>query len=420
MRHAVPLLLFALGVAACGDSAPPRADGLAVTRDSTAEAIVVTIAGDIPAAQVRRLEPVMVIAPDADDASLFTTVYEFDVDQWGRTWVYDNDANTILVFERDGTLVRRIGRTGAGPGEFRQNMGMIIRPDGGLAQWDGANGRITILDSTGVYVESRAVPTTFGTMHGLLGSPDGTIYMRRPVTEPRPGEIMGRTGLVPSLPGGAFGDSLVLPDLPIARAVYVAEQGGGRQSRPARYGPTDFFGLTAAGEIVQVNGGSYEVVIARRNGQALVIRRTLAVVPVDAEEREVEEAIITWGLRRTQPDWSWNGPPLPTTKAPVSGIVPTRDGRLWVQVATASERIPDAQLVAPSDSTRPVMKHRMPLVFEVFEADGTLLGRVAMPPATTLVDAQGEEAWGLATDEDGLPQVIRFRVEPGWRASEVP
>lgn len=416
MRHVMPVFLFALGAAACGESAPPRSDGLQVTRDSTAEAIVVAIAGDIPEAQVRRLEPVTVIAPDADDTSLFTTVYEFDVDQWGRAWVYDNDANTILVFERDGTLVRRIGRTGAGPGEFRDNMGMIIRPDGGLAQWDGTNGRVTILDSTGAYVGSWPIPTTFGTMHGLVGGPDGTIYMRRPVTEPRPGEILGRMGLVALRGDGTFGDSLVLPELTMDRAVYVAQQEGGRSSSRARYGATDHWGLTAAGEIVQINGATYELVVARRGGQALVVRRTLTEVPVPDEERSQEEARITWQMQRTQRDWSWNGPPLPTTKAPVTGIgvIPTRDGRLWVQVAAPSERIPEADLPTPPDSTMPVMAYRMPMVFEVFEADGTLLGRVAMPPRTTLVNAAGEEVWGLATDEDGLPQVIRFRVELGW------
>lgn len=414
MHRAVPALLLTLGVLACGESGPPRADGLVVSRDSTAEAVVVSIAGEIPAEQVRHLVPELVIAPGADDTSLFTSVWEFDVDQWGRTWVYDNDANTILVFDRDGSLVRRIGRTGAGPGEFRQNMGMIIRPDGGLAQWDGSNGRITVLDSVGTYLESRLVPTTFGTMHGLLGGPDGTIFMRRPVTEPRPGEILGRMGLVPSLADGTFGDSLVLPELPIERTVYVARQEGGSSSRPARYGPTEHWSLTAAGEIVQVNGATYEMVIARRNGQALVVRRSMAAVPVEAAEREIEEASITWTMRRQQPDWSWNGPPLPTTKAPVAGIVPTRDGRIWVQVAVPSERIPEDELVAPSDATMPVLQHRMPRVFEVFDADGSLLGRVAMPPRTQLVDAEGGEVWGLATDEDGLPQVIRFRVEPAW------
>ena len=418
MRTVASLVLLALAAAACGNDAPPRADGLVVTRDSTAEAVVVSIAGNIPEAQVRRLEPELVIAPDADDTSLFTTVWEFDVDQWDRIWAYDNDANTIFVFDRDGTLVRRIGRTGAGPGEFRQNMGMIIRPDGGLAHWDGSNGRITILDSTGAYVGSWPVPTTFGTMNGLVSGPDGTIYMRRPVTEPRPGEILGRMGLVAIQPDGTFGDSLVLPELTMERAVYVAQQGGGRSSSRARYGATDHWGLTASGEIVQVNGATYEMVVARRDGHALVIRRTLTEVPVLDEERSQEEARISWQMQRTQADWSWNGPPLPTTKAPVTGmgVVPTRDGRLWVQVAVPSERIPDAEVVPPRDSTMPVISYRMPVVYEVFEADGSLLGRVAMPPRTFLVDADGEMVWGLATDDDGLPQLIRFRVEPEWSA----
>jgi hypothetical protein len=158
------------------------------------------------------------------------------------------------------------------------------------------------------------------------------------------------------------------------------------------------------------------VVVARRDGQALVIRRNQTEVPVADEERSQEEARISWQMQRTQSDWSWNGPPLPSTKAPVTGmgVIPTRDGRLWVQVAVPSERIPEADLPTPPDSTMPVMAYRMPTVFEVFDTDGSLLGRVAMPPRTSLVGADGDEVWGLATDDDGLPQVIRFRVEPGW------
>ena len=59
--------------------------------------------------------------------------------------------------------------------------------------------------------------------------------MKRPVTAPREGEILGRLGLVRVKPDGMLGDSLAPPDLPVQRDVYIAERNEkGNQSRARR------------------------------------------------------------------------------------------------------------------------------------------------------------------------------------------
>lgn len=407
-----PRCAMLLLLAGCGGVAADH-DGLAVTADTTADSIMVRIAGDLPDAAVRHLVPEVQIAPGIDDTTLFTSVWEFDVDPWGRMYVFDNDSRSVLRFAPDGSLIDRIGREGAGPGEFGQNGGMVILADGGLAQWDSRNARITLFDSAGAVRETWPVPGGFSTSNGLYTDRTGRLYLRRPVTPPREGEILGRMGLVALDSGGVFADSLAPPDLEVPREMYVAVRETGRSSMGSRYGPTYHWGWLPSGNFVVAHGGRYELIIERSGELPLVVRRELAPVPVDAEERADEEASILWSMRQNEPGWSWRGPPLPTTKAPLVGLATTRDGRIWAQVAVASETIPAEELTPPRDSTQPVIRHRMPTVYEVFTAEGRFLGRVALPPRTRLIDADGDTVWGLARDENDMPAVSRYRVEPG-------
>ena len=48
-------------------------------------------------------------------------------------WVFDPGPKSILLFSPDGMLLRRIGRSGAGPGEFASTSGMAVLGDTGIA-----------------------------------------------------------------------------------------------------------------------------------------------------------------------------------------------------------------------------------------------------------------------------------------------
>jgi hypothetical protein len=94
------------------------------------------------------------------------------------------------------------------------------------------------------------------------------------------------------------------------------------------------------------------------------------------------------------------------------GLAVTRDGRIWVQVAVPSDTIPLAERQQFTDSLRPVPAHRMRPVYEVYAATGEFLGRVALPQGGQLIDADGNTVWGLERDENDMPAVTRWRVEP--------
>lgn len=426
-RRAVPGSALAgfLVVAAClgsdagGGGADPA--GLVTVIDSTADSVYALVDGAVPPAAVRRLVEELQIAPAADDTSLFTEVRGFAVDQAGRLWVFDQPTRSILLFGADGVLIRRIGREGGGPGEFRHNGGMLALPDTGVALWDGQNARISFFDAAGELQGSWPTRGGFTTSNALFADTSGTFYLRRPVTPPRAGEILGRMGLVRLNPeDGSFRDSLLPTDLEVQREAYVAQRREGREnvstsSTGSRYQPNYLWAWHPDGYFVVAHGGRYEIIISPPAAKPIVIRRDPPRVPVPAEEIEEERAFITWSMRQTDPGWSFSGPALPETKAPLSSIAVTRDGRIWARVATPSERIPEAERVPSRDPERPVITFRSPVAYEVFAPDGRFLGRVDFPPRTVLVEADGDTVWGLGRDADGLPAVLRLRIEPGLR-----
>lgn len=415
MRHLIPATALACLIAACGGGGGPAAGsaGLATVFDSSTDTLVARVSGAVPAAAVRSLVREIAIAPDIDDVSLFTNVFEFDVDRRGRFWVYDVSSNSIFLFGPDGSLLRRIGRQGAGPGEFNQNNGMVVRGDDGLAILDARNGRVSFLSPDGEYEHGWTIPTGFSTSNGLVTDRSGAYYLRRSVTPPREGEILGRLGLVRLRDEGAFGDSLAAVDLPVQREVYVARREGSTSSTISRYAENYYWTWHPEGFFVAAHGGRGEIVL-ERPGRPIVIRRELEVVPVPSEERAQERDAITYNMRQTEPGWTWRGPELPGTKAPIMGLFAARDGRIWVRIPAPSELIPAAELPVTSDTLRPVVRYRTPVVYEVYEPTGTFLGRLAFPPRTTLMEADGDTVWGIQRDEDDLPAVTRFRVEPGW------
>jgi hypothetical protein len=120
-------------------------------------------------------------------------------------------------------------------------------------------------------------------------------------------------------------------------------------------------------------------------------------------------------MRQTQAGWVWQGPSIPTEKPPVAGLSVARDGRIWVRVSTASQAIPEAERDEQRPNQAPVRRYRDPIEYEVFEANGTFLGRIRLPARATVMEADGDRVWYLDRDADGLPAVVRAKIEPPLR-----
>jgi hypothetical protein len=414
-----PLVLAMLTVlAACrADSGlQASAAGLETQFDSTrADTVVARVVGEVPATAVRRLVEELRLAPDAEDTTSFAEVFEFDVGLDGSLYVFDASNRVLFHFDSAGGLLRRIGRQGAGPGEFNSNNGMVVLPDGRLALWDSRNGRVSFFTAAGDYQHGWVVPTGFSTNNGLRSDHAGALYTVRPLTPPREGEILGRMGLIRFGAEGALADSLLPPDLPWTRVVYVATVQGNTSATSPTHAPRFLWQWHSAGYYVSVSTERYVIEVSRP-GRALRIERDAPPLPVSDDERAYDEERITFNLRQTEPGWKFSGPPIPAQKPPVAGLFTARDGRIWVRVAVPSVAIPEAERDPSQPNRVPPRRYRDESVtYEVFAADGRFLGRVVLPWQSTLMEADGDRLWFLDRDADGLPAIVRARVEPGLR-----
>ncbi len=93
-------------------------------------------------------------APAADEFGRISTV---STDRQGNLWVADALSHDIRVFGSGGSLVRRIGREGQGPGEFLSIYSLAWVGDVALAL-DFGNGRIAELSETGEWLGTRPAP----------------------------------------------------------------------------------------------------------------------------------------------------------------------------------------------------------------------------------------------------------------------
>ena len=414
-------VLLVIAVGACADAGSPGTNaGLVTVFDSTTDTISARVDGQAPVRSLRTVEIVMRIAPSIDDTSLFSDISDFEIDAANRVWVYDFQGRRMFLFDSAGTLVRRIGRQGQGPGEFQQGNGLVALADTGVAILDAQNARVSIFAANGDFRTSFPVPPGFNTLNGLISDRSRALYLRRPVTEPREGEILGRMGLVRLKPDGAFGDSLLPPHLPVPRDIYIAHSpdGSGTSSRTSQYAPNYYWDWHPDGYFVVAHGGKYEIVIARTGMKPVVIRRTAPPVMLLPEQRSDEKELITYNMRRTQPGWAWSGPDIVGEKAPLGGITIARDGNIWARVATPSELIPEAERVPQKEKAAPVQRWRAPTIYEVYSPDGRFLGRIPMPQRTTMMQADGDYFWGVTRDDDDLPSIVRFRIVPSFRERE--
>ena len=109
---------------------------------------------------------------------VFGNVWDIDVDESGRVYVFDWQAWDVRLFERDGRYVRTIGRRGGGPGEFRRVNGIAVDSANRLWVNNQGNLRYSVFDSSGLLVsEPRKGGSSveFVTWRSIFGT-DGDLY----------------------------------------------------------------------------------------------------------------------------------------------------------------------------------------------------------------------------------------------------
>ncbi len=410
---AAPAILLAVGLAGCGGSAA-GGGGWAATRDTVGDTVVVrTLGGSVWGAPATLVEEVRIGVFDGAEEYMFGDVGGLAADADGNMYVYDRQVPVLRKYGADGAYLMDLGREGGGPGEYKNSDGgLAILPDGRLALRDPGNARIQLYTPAGEPAGSWRIRGGFYTGRPMVADSAGGVYTSV-LLDPKADVRDWQMGLVRYVDGEP-GDTFPTPDFDYEEARIEArrqsERGTSVSVNNVPFSPRAFEAFSPLGYWAGGVSDRYAVDLFAPDG-VVRIEKDWQPVPVTAGEKDNAEERATFNMRRMKPDWKWNGPPIPGTKPPIKDLLVGDDGRLWVQLSQPAVEITGVEDAKAGE--QPPERWREPVVFDVFEPDGTYLGQVRAPDGFQRRPSpifRGDQVWAVVRDSLDVEYVVRFRV----------
>jgi hypothetical protein len=349
----------------------------------------------------------------------------------GSVWLLDQGGTSVRQYNSSGRYVGAIGRRGQGPGEFQQPTSIVQLPDGRLAVWSYRSRRLNTYSEQGQVIDTWRIPALRldPRADAFVAGHDGNFYLRLddpafrpgrwPLTAPRYVTVMGRDGTI--------GDTISteeLPDVSIEHVNIVRKlpSGGYSITRPPfPYSPSTTIEWNPLGFWITgfTNRNSFELRFppagARswRAGDPVVsVRWNASPVHLAGEERRQLQEYYDQYISRW-PKQYHVGPAdarVPDVKPAWSAVFAGQDGRIWVKVPLASEPYEPTKAEMAANPNMGMVWWRDPVAYNVYESDGTLLGRVRVHYGRILA-TRGDRVWAVQEDSDGVQRVKGFHIE---------
>ena len=344
---------------------------------------------------------------EGPEATVFGSISGLAVDDAGRIYVLDRQANQLRIFTHDGAHVRSVGRSGGGPGEYAAANGLLWLSQDTLVVVDQRGGRYTLLSREGEYL--RSVPRHLGFYAWAFagGHHDGRIYERSWV-QTNPNRPRALVGNAPDQRPAFFGTSLRGGDSVVQSSVDTVllaqptntlyesfsvrtERGGMMMSVPFAPGPV--YHLDSTGSVWYGHGSEFRIVRSSVAGDT-IMEIVLDAVPApvtDAElaEWEAGESVARFREMGGRIDMSR----IPKVKPFLNDLYLDPEGYLWVSVP-----------VGPMET-----------LFAVFDPEGRYLGGLqlnALRRDTFLQPVvRNRRLYVVGRDELDVQRVHVFRIE---------
>lgn len=408
----VLLLVAVLSSAGCGDHVGPPIEQ--VVRDSAGAVI-----HEFPAGLLQRPPSIRL----ADAPSVRIGVVEGAPEyQWTRPAaaarlsdggfaVLEQVPAEIRVFDSSGQFLRRVGRGGDGPGEFRSPLGLAVLAGDTLLVWDRGARRLSWFSVDGTLERERTLrePAGIRTIRRVALSPSGAILVLGATTTE---EDLGNQGRVREtwqvVPVGPRGDvRQPIGAIPgTERAIQLQGDGTGRVvsvSVQGRWWWGEGFAWASDHGVWTADRLSFE---ARHFDPERGLDR---IVRVMAEDQPFTSALID-SLHRVELErvadpeirelWraDFAEREYPQGVPPVAGVFGDGVGRVWIGLTEPPpERLASGALTAV----------RQWLVFEEGAAAGTLETRSLTPLGVLVLPPRSHPLWA---DEDGL-LLVRYDAQ---------
>jgi len=419
-----PALLATFVVAsACADDRGPSGAGGWRTEITTAgdTTVVRTVGASAEAAVLELVEEVSIGRADGPTDEMFATIREVVPLAAGGVLVYDGGLRLLREYDAGGAHVRTIGGRGQGPGEYQSPGGIAVSTGGTIFLWDRTIRRLLRYSSSGAFGGYWDVPLYQwgGASEVLIADLGDKVFLRVTLPDPRResertprGEAFTTEAAVRIAGDGSVTDTILAPRRPTA-----AEQGMitlnitvGRQvvqsHAAAPLMPEYHATFSPLGYFISAHGGSYSILLHRGSGGPLRIESDVARVRASGEERKALAEEFEASIRRSRASVTdrWE---VPETKPFFSGLEALRadaDGRIWARLHWT------ATLAGGETDTVGIAKWVEPVVYDVFEPDGTFMGRLQPPSRSEYAAARGDKLWLILRDEFDVQRLARFRI----------
>ncbi len=399
--QAICIALICVIVPACaGDDRAGRGDE--PIRTTIGDTTEVRIVGDGAwGGSASLVEEVSIGALEGAEEYQFGTVSDIAVDASGGIYVFDGQAPALRYYDHTGAFVRQLGAEGEGPGEYKDaSLGMAVRKtDGRLVMRDPRNMRMNVYDANGAPSDSWQVASGLFTGQATVLDAFDHMYLKILTGQPEPNKPWP-VALLHLDDAGVVIDTLVPPTLPSE-----PEAPGGA------FSVSKVWTTGRDGGFLVGTNDRYVIEHHETSGRVLRIVRDIALPRVARDEKAEIEARNDW-LRRTQGQFmTAEIPPVPDIKPAFRSIAVGEEGRIWVLRYMEAEEGEVIQRPArPGVEAPPASRWREPVVYDVFEADGTFLGSIRVPDRTTLSVFRGDRVWGVRRGDLDEAYVVGFRI----------
>ena len=312
------LLLTAMttwALAACdAETGPSAAEPVVVVETIGDTTVVRTLSGSVWDGEVTLIPEISVGELNGPEELLFGSVRSIAVDDDRSVYIFDDQAQEVRVFDSAGVYVETLGGRGEGPGEFSRAEAIALLPDGRLVVRDPGN--------TALEVFVPGTPETQRWRYEVGGlfsaSPLYTDMSGRTFLETRD---LSRDDFVMHIivfgPDGTQIDTLPEPSTTYEPPVVTAERGPSSINYAVPFSPGLHWTVHPSGHLLTGFSSDYRIDLARDDG-VLRIERAADPAPVHDEERAYQREGLARQMHEFDPEWSWNGPPIPEQETVLS------------------------------------------------------------------------------------------------------
>jgi hypothetical protein len=400
MTGRLPFALIALSIAAL-ESASAQGRLVATRKNIGDTTLVRVVSGSVWGNTASLVEELRIGALDGAPEETFGQILDVAPDRRGGVYVFDGKAPALRHFDSTGRHVAKLGGRGAGPGEYQDaSLGMKVRPDGRVFLRDPRNARLNVYGPDGKPLTQIPITSGLFTGNSMIIDTAGEFYLKillGPIERNKPWPI----GLLHLSSAGKIIDSLRPPTL-------AGEPAGAS----GFFAPQKVWEMSPFGYVVGGVNSSYRFEFTKRDGKVIRVEMSHTPVRLAAEERAEYEATNEWTRKYRSQFQTAEIPPTPQTKPAYSGFDIGDDGQIWVRVHVPAVKVQIDDEDKPKDpSQRPVMSWREPATYDVFQPDGTYLGRIRLPDKVSLAAHRGDEVWGRTAGEFGELYLVRYRLK---------